>query len=144
MVPLDPSVFQTRQFEESASDVTRAALTSVFHGFPLPSSHGPGSHYPDTSSHSAPVNQAAFDLGVQDHSSTFLASDFSFDSDASDATFTPLDPTQDYVLRVSPDLEYGCGIMLSGDPVSFYVFIHAPGSTSMIFKGGKKRPTNQR
>jgi len=69
---------------------------------------------------SSPVNQMTLDpVRVQHHSSTFLASDSSFDSNTSDAAFTPLDPTQDHILRVSPGLEYGLGVMLAGDPVSF-------------------------
>jgi len=134
MVPPEPSAFQTWQwqFEESASEVTRAASTSVFHGFPLPSSHGSGSHCPDTSSYSVPVDQAAFNLGVQDYSATFPASGF-----------TPQDLTQDHALRGSP-LEYDLRVMLAGDPVRFYVFVRAPGSTSMIFKGGEQFFTSQR
>ncbi|KAF8557872.1 hypothetical protein OG21DRAFT_1481889 [Imleria badia] len=103
------------QFEDSDSDldVTRAAWASVY-GSRSPSSLGPH-YYLDTSSYSAPVNQANFDLvAVQDHSSVFLAPDI-FDSNDSDAACTSQVQTQSHVPWISP--EHGVATVFTEEPV---------------------------
>ena len=143
MVPPDPPAPLAWQPEERVFDVTRVASTSVTpDDFLLTSSFGSGPYYSDTSPYSIPVNQVNFDpVGVEDQSSTFLTSNLSFDSNTADAA---LDLTQRWIPRIPLGLEYDLGLMFEGDPVSFYVFIRAPGSMLMIFKGNEQRSTNQR
>jgi hypothetical protein len=142
MISLDSFVSPTSwDFEESAPDVS----TSVFHEFSSPSSLGSGSHYSDTSPYSTPVNQANLDdVGVQDHSSTFLASNLSFDLNTTNDGFIPLDLTQGYIPWIFPGPEYDLSLMLDGKLVSFHGFVRAPGSTLMLFKGNGQRSRNQR
>ena len=141
MVPPDPPAPLAWQPEERVFDVTRAASTSVTpDDFLLTSSFGSGPYYSDTSLYSTPVNQVNFDpVGGEDQSSTFLTSNLSFDPNTADVA---PDPTQGWIPRIP--LEYDLGLMLEGDPVSFYVLIRAPGSMLIIFKGNERRSAGQR
>ncbi|KAF8557894.1 hypothetical protein OG21DRAFT_136820 [Imleria badia] len=107
MDALDSFVSPDFQFEDSDSDVTRAASALVY-GSRSPSSLALGPHYyPDTSSYTTPVNQANFDpVDVQDYSSAFLAPDTLFDLNDSDAVFTSQNQTQAHVPWISPE----CGV----------------------------------
>lgn len=120
-VPQSPTSWQ---FEEGALDVS----ISGFHEISSPSSFGSGFHYSDTSPYSTPVDQAGFDFaGLQDHTSAFLASNLSFDSNTADATLAPLDLTQGRIPRISPGLDHDLGRIFDGDPVSLYVFVRVSG-----------------
>ena len=143
MVPPDSPVLPTWQLEGYVSGVTRVASTSVtLNGFPLTSSFGSDPYYSDTSPYSTPVNRVNFDpVAVEDQSPTSLTSNLSFDPNTADVA---PDPTQGWISWIPLGLEYDLGLMLEGDTVSFYVFIRAPGSMLIIFKGNERRSTNQR